>query len=152
MINKAENLTILGYITYSLANYSMLNKSGINLINTSNASELGSLFDKRYLRIYFAKINKYAEMYIESGMPKDMYCDTNVNLCAKLARSTLFLLSKHSMLSEKAMEILIKLQDSKDSNIIFDLLTKDEYENIFASHFTIEIREIIEDRKNTEKK
>lgn len=150
-LTKKEHITLLGYICYSLANYGFLNENGNKITNSADSVELESYFNKRYLRVYIAKVDSYATAYINAGMPKDVYCDIAVELSVKLARRTLNLLSLHSCLSEIGMKKLIELKEANDNNVIFDLFTENEYDNCFASQFRIEIREIVEDRKNIEK-
>jgi hypothetical protein len=150
-LTKKEHITILGYICYSLVNYSYLNENGNKIANSADNLEFESYFNKRYLRVYIAKVDSYTTVYVNAGMPKDIYCDIVVELSVKLARRALYLLSLHNCLSEKGMKMLIELKEVNDNNAIFDLINAKEYESCFASHFTTEIKEIIEDRKNIEK-
>jgi hypothetical protein len=151
-LTKREHIEHLGYLCYSLASYGFLNENGNKIANSADSIELESYLNKRYLRVYIAKVDSYATTYINAGIPKDIFGDTIVELSVKLARRVLYLLSVHNCLSEKGMKILIELNATNDNNVIFDLLNEKEYDNCFASHFTTEIKEIIEDRKNTEKK
>lgn len=150
-LTKKEHITLLGYICYSLANCGFLNENGNKITNSADSIELESYFNKRYLRIYIAKVDSYATKYISAGMPKDVFTDIVVELSVKLVRRTLNLLSLHSCLSEKGMKMLIELKEANDNNVIFSLFTENEYDNCFASQFTTEIREIIQDRKNIQK-
>lgn len=56
-LTKKEHITLLGYICYSLANYGFLNENGNKITNSADSVELESYFNKRYLRVYIAKVD-----------------------------------------------------------------------------------------------